>query len=98
MGPLLIRETQLELRNPHRPSSDCMHNLYNSDDYTTNSTLSLNSILNWVTLISDMNELIISESSLKWLIIVDNTPLIDFPLVPPTIGTKLIDFNSVKHN
>ena len=41
----------------HRPSIDCMHHLYNSQNYTTNSTLSLNSNLNWVFLRTDMHEL-----------------------------------------
>jgi len=86
------------LHNPHRTSSDCMHHLYNLNDHTTDSTLSLNSNINWVFLRFDMPELIMSESSVYWLIIVSNTTLLDLPLVPPLVGTSLTDFNSVRLN
>jgi len=60
----------LELCNPHRPSLEYMHQLYNSNDYTIDNTLSLNSNINWVTLKFDMDELFMSDSLVKWLIIV----------------------------
>ena len=41
--------------------SGAMHHLYNLDDYTTNSTLSLKANLKWVTLTYDMHELVMSE-------------------------------------
>jgi len=43
------------------PSSDYMHHLYNLDDYETDSTLPLNSNVNWVTLRADIHELFMSE-------------------------------------
>ena len=50
----------------HRPSADCMHHLYNSENYTTDTTLSLNSNLNKVFLWTDMHELFMSDSLLNW--------------------------------
>ena len=75
-----------------------MHHLYNSNDYTIDSTFSLNSNLNWVTLRYDMHELFISESSVYCLITASNITLLDLTIVPPKFGTYLSDFNSVKLN
>ena len=65
ISPLLIREIpHYELHNPYMPSSDYMCPMYNSDEHTTDSPLSLKSNLNWVFLRFDMHELIMSEYSI----------------------------------
>ena len=51
----------------HRPSTNCMHHLYNSKNYTIDSTLTLNSNINWVFLKIDMHELFMSGLSINQL-------------------------------
>lgn len=53
----------------------------------------MNSNLNWVFLWSNMNELIMSESLVYWLTTVGYTPLLNLSLIPPSVGTSLIEFN-----
>ena len=53
-----------------------MNHMYNSDDYTIDSTLSLNSNLNWVLLYAEMHDLIMSEYSIYWLSSVGYTTLL----------------------
>jgi len=53
-----------------------MHHMYNSEDYTTDSTLSLNSNLNLVFLLTDMHELFMSESSINWYVTEDTLVLV----------------------
>jgi len=72
--------------------------MYNSNDYKIDSTLSLNSNINWVTLRSGMHELFMSESLVNWLITARSTTLLDLPLVPPIVGTSLTNFNLVELN
>lgn len=81
-----------------RSSYDCMDHLFNLDDFTIDSTLSLNSNLNWVFIWYNMHELIMSESSVYWLITAGYTPLWDLPLILPLVGTSLIEFNSIRLN
>lgn len=60
--PLLIREIpQLELRNPHGNSSNYRNHLYNLDDYRTDNTLLFKFNLNWLALIFDMHDLVMSD-------------------------------------
>lgn len=82
-----------------RSSFDCMHDLYNLDHYTIDSTLPLHSSLNWVFLWIDMHEFLMRESLVIWSSTEDSPvhQLTTRPLlVPPTIRTNLTVYNSVK--
>ena len=45
-----------------------------------------------------MHGLVMSESLVYWLISVGYTPLLDLPLIPPLVGTSLIEFKLVGMN